>query len=76
MIAIYKSIDFIELNYNLSILIKRLKQKTSIVSFYIDNFFIASNIMALLNFIEIALVKKYNTKKIREVKTIIRWQIT
>lgn len=40
---------------------------------YIDNLLLASNIRAIFNIFEKFLVKKYNIKDLRKVKTIIKW---
>ena len=41
-----------------------------------DNFLLTSNTMSLLEELKKCLAKKYNTKDLKEVKIIIRWQIS
>ena len=76
VIAFYKSIGFTQLNGDLSILIRHLEVGTSIVSVYVDNFLLASNTMAIFEMLKKSLSKEYDTKDLREVKTIIGWQIS
>ena len=73
VIAFFKNLSFTQLNRDSSILIQRFKEKTSIINMYIDNFLLASNIIAILNILKKSLAKKYNTKNLKKVKTIIRW---
>ena len=63
------------MNSDPSILIWHTEAKISIVSMYIDNFLLVSNIMATLKALKVSLAKEYDTKDLRKVKTIIRWQI-
>ena len=51
-------------------------KEISIMSMYIDNFLLASNTMSSLKELKRCFAKKYNTKDLEEVKTIIRWQIS
>ncbi len=76
VIAFYKSIGFTQLNDDLSILIRHLEVETSIVSVYVDDFLLASNTMAIFETLKKSLSKEYDTKDLREVKTIIGWQIS
>ncbi len=76
VIVFYKSIGFVQLNEDPSILIRHSKCEISIVSIYIDDFLLASNIMAILNSLKKSLLKEYDTKDLGEVKTIIGWQIS
>ena len=75
VIAFYKSIGFIQLNNDPSILIQRVDDEISIVSVYVDDFLLALNTMATLNALKASLAREYNTKDLGEVKTIIGWQI-
>ena len=75
VIAFYKSIGFIQLNGDPSILIRRLEDEISVVSVYVDDFLLASNTMANLKALKASLAKEYDTKDHGEVKTIIGWQI-
>lgn len=75
IIVFYKSIDFVQLNKDLIILIKQFKDEISIVSIYVNDFFLVSNIMNTLNILEISLAKKYETKDLGKPKTIISWQV-
>lgn len=75
IIAFYKRISFRQLNGDPSILIYCLKDEISIVSMYVDNFLLASSIMKTLNALKQFLARKYDTKDLGEVKTIIKWQI-
>ena len=74
-IAFYKSIGFIQLNGDPSILIRQLEDEISIVSVYVDDFLLASNTMTALNALKASLAKEYDTKDLGEVRTIIGWQI-
>ena len=76
VIAFYKSIGFTQLNGDSSILIRHSEVETRIVSVYVDDFLLASNTMAILETLKKSLSKKYNTKDLRGVKTIIGWQIS
>ena len=75
VIAFYKSIGFIQLNGDPSILIRRADDEISIVSVYVDDFLLASNTMATLNALKASLAREYDTKDLDEVETIIGWQI-
>ena len=75
VIAFYKSIGFIQLNGDPSILIRRVDDEISIVSVYVDDFLLASNTMATLNALKASLAREYDTKDLGEVETIIGWQI-
>lgn len=48
-----------------------LKDETSIVSIYIDDFLLASNTMIIFKGLKIFFLKKYNIKDFKNVKTII-----
>ncbi len=71
VIAFYKRIGFKQLNGNPSILIRHAEDEISIVSVYVDNFFLALNTIATLKALKVSLVKEYNTENLGEVKTII-----
>ena len=75
VIVFYKSIGFTQLNSDPNILIRNLEVETSIVSMYVDDFLLASNTMAILETLKKSLSKEYDTKDLREAKTIIGWQI-
>lgn len=45
------------------------------MSIYVDDLFLASNIIATLKILKKLLVKEYKIKDLREIKTIISWQI-
>ncbi len=76
VIALYKSIGFVQLNGDPNIFIRHSEAEISIVSMYVDDFFLASNIMAIFESLKKSLLKEYNTKDLGEVKTIIGWQIS
>ncbi len=76
VIAFYKSIGFVQLNGDPSILIRHSEDETSIVSVYVEYFLLASNTMTILELLKKSLSKKYDTKDLGEVKTIIGWQIS
>lgn len=76
VIAFFKSIGFLQLNGDPSILIRRSEDETSIVSVYVDDFLLASNTMAILEALKKSLSKEYDTKDLGEVETIIGWQIS
>ena len=71
----YKNTRFIQLNNNLIILIQWTEKKISIISIYINDFYIASNIMTFLEELKRYFIKKYNTKNLGKMITITRWQI-
>ncbi len=71
----YKCIGFRKLNKDLSILICYLKGEINIVSMYVNDFLLLSNIMITINALKQFLVSKYDTKNLGKVKTIIGWQI-
>lgn len=75
VIAFYKRIGFVQLNGDPSILIRRSENETSIVSVYVDDFLLALDKMDTLEVLKKSLSKEYDTKDLREVKTIIGWQI-
>ncbi len=70
VIVFYKSIGCIQLNGDPSILVRQSRDEISIVSVYVDDFLLASNIMVALKVLKASLAKKYNIKDLREVKTI------
>lgn len=76
VIAFYKSIGFIQLNADPSILIRQCENETSIVSVYVNDFLLASNTMNILGALRASLAKEYDTKDLGEVKTIIGWQVS
>lgn len=75
MITFYKKIGFVQLNRDLSIFIRNLKNETSIMDIYIDNFLLASDKIDILKMLKKSLSKKYGIKGLGEVKTIIGQQI-
>lgn len=75
VITFYKGISFVQFNWNPSILICYLRDKISIISIYIDDFFLISNTISILNVLKQLVSRKYDTKDLSEVKTIIGWQI-
>lgn len=74
-IALYKLINFRQLNGDPSILICYFRGEISVFIVYINNFLLASNTMSTSNVLKQSLAGKYNTKDLGEMKTIIRWQI-
>ncbi len=58
------------MNGDSSILVRQSGDEISIVSVYVDDFLLASNIMVALKVLKASLAKKYNIKDLREVKTI------
>ena len=75
VISFYKQIDFTKLNRDLSILIHCKDNKVSIVSVYVDDFFLVSNTMTNLNTLKQSLVEEYDTKDLGDINTIIGWEI-
>lgn len=75
VIAFYKSIGFIQLNGDPSILTRKSADGTefSIVSVYVVDFLLASNTMGTLESLKQLLAKEYNMKDMGKVKTIIGW---
>ena len=71
VIAFYKTIGFKQLNADASILIWQIKNEVSIVSVYVNDFLLASNIMTTLEALKGLLRKEYKMKDLREIKTII-----
>lgn len=76
MMAFFKSLGFVQLNGNPSILMRQSKEETTLVSVYVDDFLLASNNADTLKTVKRELGKEYNVKDLGEVKTIIGWQIT
>ena len=76
VIAFYKSISFKQPNGNPSILIRQTKEETNVVSMYVDNFFLAFNIIGTMQTLKDMLAKEYKMKDLSKIKTIIGWQIT
>lgn len=74
MIAFFKRIGFTQLNGNPSILIRQSAYEISIVSVYVDDFLLALNEIPTLEILKRSLAKEYNTKDLKEIKTIIRCQ--
>lgn len=70
VITFYKRISFTPLNRNSSILIWQSKNETSIISVYIDNFFLISNIISYLDTLKKPLANEYNIKDLSKVKTL------
>lgn len=64
-----------QLNGDPNILIRQSNKKTNIVSIYVDDFPLASNIIVILNTLKEFLTKEYDIKDLSEIKTIIKWQI-
>lgn len=62
-----------QLNRDPSILIRLSKEETRIVSVFVNNFFLTSNIMVIIDALKESLTKKYDTKDLGKVKTIIGW---
>lgn len=52
-----------------------LDREITMVNIYIDNFLLALNCLTL-NILKKVLSKKYSIKDLKEVQTIIGWQIT
>lgn len=73
VIIFYKKIRFVQLNGELSILIRYSENKTSIVSIYINDFLLTLHKIDTLEVLKKSLSKEYNTKDLGKVKTIIRW---
>ena len=76
IITFFKSIGFTQLNGNPNILIQKSEEETSLVSMYVNDFLLVLKIIALLEELKECFIKKYDTKDLKEVKTIIRWQIS
>ena len=55
---------------------RQSKEKTTLVSVYVNDFLLASNNADTLETVKRELGKEYNVKDLGEVKTIIGWQIT
>lgn len=77
VISFLISFGFYLLNADTSILIYHGSEKGYIrmVSVYIDNFLLAIKYGTSINWIKGNFKNKYNIKEIREVKTIIDWQV-
>lgn len=76
MITFFKSLSFIQLNKDLSILMRQFKEKITLVSIYVNNFLLISNNVDTLKTVKRELEKEYNIKNLEEIKIIIDWQIT
>ncbi len=76
VIAFFKSLGFIQLNRDPSILMRKSKEETILVSIYVDDSLIASNSTDTLETVNKKLGNEYNVKDLGEVKTIIGWQMT
>lgn len=76
VIAFQKSIGFKQLNGDPNILIRQTKNKISIISVYVDNFFWLSKAIATLEALKKLFSIKYETNDLGDVKTIIGQQIT
>lgn len=76
VIAFFKSLGFVQLNGDPSILMRQAKEETTLVNVYVDDFLLASNNADTLEIVKRELGKEYNVKDLGEVKTIIGWQIT
>ncbi len=75
VIAFFKSLGFIQLNGDPSILMREFKEETTLVSVYVDDFLLASNSTDTLETVKKELGNEYNFKDSGEVETIIGWQI-
>ena len=71
MIVFYKWIRFKQLNGNPNIFIQQCETEINIISVYVDDFCISSNTMTILNEIKVFLLREYDVKNLKEVKTII-----
>ena len=71
MIAFFKSLGFIQLNGDPSILIRQSKEKTTLVSIYVNDFLLAFNNADILKTVKRELGKKYSIKDLGEIETII-----
>lgn len=71
VISFYKRIEFKPLIGDPNILIQYVEDENSIVSIYIDNFLLASNAMATLKALKVFFAKKYDTKDLGKVQTIM-----
>ena len=76
VIAFFKSLGFVQLNGDPSILMRQAKEETTLVSVYVDDFLLASNNTDTLETVKKELGKEYNVKDLGEIETIIGWQIT
>lgn len=77
IIAFFISLELIQINEDLSIFIRStLDKEIKMVSVYVDNFLLASNHLITLNILKEAFGKKYSIKDLREIQTIIEWQIS
>lgn len=74
--AFNKKIGFWPLNANSSIFIFQIGREIIVVNIYIDNFILAANNIQASNNLKTNLPKKYNLKNLKEIKTIIGYQIT
>lgn len=77
MIAFLKSIGFLPLNTNTSILIYYDKDKdnVTIMSLYIDNFLIVAKHQNLMELFKSYFKVEYNVRDLEKVKIIISWQV-
>lgn len=77
VIFFFKDLGFKRFNANTSILIYYVHKISDItmISIYVDDFLFNSKLCTSLNWIKKNLKNKYNIKGLREVKTIIGWQI-
>lgn len=71
MIIFFKSLGFIQLNGDLSILIRQSKEEITFVSIYVNDFLLASNNADTFETIKKKLGKKYSVKDLEEIETII-----
>ena len=77
VIAFFRNLGFIPLNTDPSILIMgKAGREILMISIYVDDFLLASNSSKALAWLKDSIVKEYNVKDLREVKIIIRWQVT
>ena len=77
VIAFFRTLGFTPLNADLSILIiGKAEGEILIISIYVDDFLLISNSSKVLAWLKDSIAKKYNVEELKEVKTIIRWQIT
>ncbi len=63
------------MNDDPNILIWRAKDEIRIVNVYVDDFLSASNTIATLKALKVSLAQEYDINDLKEVKTIIGWQI-
>lgn len=72
----YKSIGFKQLYKDSSILIRQTKNEISIVSIYINDFFLSLNAIIIFKVLKKLLGQKYKMRDFKKIKIIISQQIT